>query len=359
MPVEKYQVTDETILAPLFACQATHDESGRCFQFAANAMLSRASFPQVLDTIAKNESNPYVYERCHITLHYLSQLEYKKVKNLQTVFSKCIPTCLEGCYHGAVEGYFIDKQIPLDQNDAISREIPVVCGKSEQYEKKEIYNQCLHGIGHAVMFLTGSDVPRSLHLCDALNAKNTETLCYTGVFMENTNNATDPTHPTRFIKKEDPMYPCNIVDTSYQTICYALQTSYFFKLTNFDWNKTAALCAKEPDQYQPPCYTTMGSNQIGYISDLKKVAANCSSLLSDGKKQCVQGVVSHLLIRFGGRYEQSFEFCKMVDDSFKKYCYFQLGLTLKEWVDSSQQDQICQKFAEDTYGDYCRNTLLI
>lgn len=347
--------TKEYIFEKMRYCKEEKNMSNTCYKNTANNFLNSFSLKNILDVFEKYETTPELYDRCHETLHYLGRMEYQRVKNVRQVMTQCSTVCLAGCYHGAIEQYLIDKNIPINNGaESIEIELPRICGSKKDYEQEEIYNQCIHGVGHAIMFLTEGEVPQSLAICDNLPDVP---LCYTGVFMQNTNGSTDSDHPSKYIKQGDPMYPCNILDDKYKEMCYGIQVAHFFKLTNFNWERTANLCDQVPSNYQNVCFTTMGSHQVGYISDMEVLKNNCISLPKRSHQVgCTQGTTRHLIIRYSGNVHRSIEFCQIVPIDFKQNCFREIGLSLRDWVkDDEEIRMLCSRISEKEYLHWCQN----
>ena len=82
--------------------------------------------------------------------------------------------------------------------------------------------QCLHGLGHALLFFSRYQLAQSLEVCDVLPESWSRKSCYGGVFMENVFNATPE---TRDLSPTDYHYPCNKLAAKYRGECYVMQTS--------------------------------------------------------------------------------------------------------------------------------------
>ena len=191
-PKQNEEILDPTkyIVTQMGQCLQAEKRS-QCLKQAAKDFSERFSLQEVLAVFEKNEQKPELIATCHEETHYLSREEYQKKKNIRDVFASCNHSCLGGCFHGAVEGYFIEKNIAIGSEDdsEVSGEIPQICGQQKDYEKTQQHTECLHGLGHAVMFLTENDLIRSLKLCDNLKTKSEQELCFTGAFMANVDGA--------------------------------------------------------------------------------------------------------------------------------------------------------------------------
>ncbi len=341
------------VRAEMHDCVVKNGSNG-CYEKAASKFLAKTSYEEIIKIFREIEREPEIFTHCHELMHFLGREEYYKVNDIHQVLAKSDPACFSGSYHGVVEGYLISKNLPAD--DATYRkEIANLCGEKISYEVAEIYNQCVHGIGHALMFLTEAEVPRSLKICDALVSQKDKEYCYSGVFMENVNSSTNPDHPSNYIKADDPTYPCNVLDEQYQKMCYTLQVPHFFDWAKFDWPKTVALCGQIPLEYQEVCYRGIGSNQIGYSQDFLVMKNNCDLVALSGRVACIEGVVSTLATRYAGDFSRMQNFCAVVSAENKKRCYQVMGASLKSWVkDESQAVKQCAKLEVPENITWCQ-----
>lgn len=358
---KKVQLDAETIITQKMAdCYKTRG-ANRCYETASQDLINLFPVEIILKILEKNEPRPEFYANCHELTHYLGRDEYKKTNSIKVSLPKGSHVCFEGYQHGVMEGYFIQKNLEAGSltDEAIFTEIPKACGSRNEYEKIELFNQCLHGIGHAVMLLKESDVPQSLELCNALTTTSDKERCYSGVFMENSNSSTNKDHPSKYFKKEDPMYPCSILEEKYLRMCFRLQSTKFLEFTGHDWPKTISLCEKIPTNYQIECYINVGSLQIGFTQDLEKMKQNCDLIKSnENEKRCVEGVVSTLSVRFGGNTSKIINFCLNVDQDKKWNCYNQMGKSLSQWTKNKDElNNLCSEINEDIYVRWCQESV--
>src|SRR3989344_7731134 len=80
-----------------------------CLKNASGDFLDNYSLEEIQAVFAKNEQEPQYFTQCHETAHYLGQEAYKRLGDIKVVFAKSTYICLGGMFHGAVEGYFMQK----------------------------------------------------------------------------------------------------------------------------------------------------------------------------------------------------------------------------------------------------------
>lgn len=325
-----------------------------CYKKVALLLSNQLGLKGTLEIFKKNESHPEIYARCHETTHYLSRFEYQKTKSIPQVYSQCDSTCHGGCYHGVLEQYLKEKNLALD---GIYKEFPGVCGEEKNFTTPLIFNECLHGMGHAAMFVTDMEVPESLKLCDTLPDQEAMERCYGGVFMENSSSSTNVDHPGKYIKANDPLYPCNTLPEKYSRLCYRYQSSHFALISSHDWNKVANLCLSVPETYQDDCFRTIGTNQVGFVDNKEEWKKNCSIMPNEHfEGVCVGGVVSSLAYRFVGEPQKMIDFCSSVSGEHQKGCFRQMGTGLTDWSnDSVYREQICNQIRNKQFASWCKN----
>lgn len=351
----------DTFLRTGMAACMQNKGSAQCYRNLASNLLAQAPIRTTLETIARNEQHPEVFSQCHQLTHFLARTHYDHTKDVPLAFNSCTSACHGGCYHGVIEGYFKEHNIDIGTLDdaPMEEQIRTVCGQEGTHASPRIYSECLHGIGHAMMFITEADLPRSLTLCDALAAPSLRETCYGGVFMENSSSSTNRDHPTKYLNREDPLYPCSILADQYKTICYQYQSSYFAELSQWDWNHTIVLCEKVPLPYREGCMHIIGTNQVGYTQDTAFMLATCNLIKEPAyTASCIRGIVSALGGRYIGEHARMQEFCVMVDTPHKNSCYGQIGDVLESWgLSALERERICTQTVETSYIPICTHPL--
>lgn len=327
-----------------------------CYKQVAQAFYSQFGLSQILQTLKLNEDYPEVYARCHEVTHYLSRFEYEKQKNIAKVYAQCDSTCHGGCYHGTMEAFLKEKEGEAGNN--LAKEFAKICSKTENYSRPLEFNECLHGLGHAAMFVTEMELKESLALCDTLGEKKFIERCYTGVFMENSSSSTSFDHKSIYIKADDPFYPCNALEEKYQSVCWQYQSSYFSILNGQNWAKVTQMCLQIPASYQDKCFRTIGTNQVGFSSSLQTMKDGCDHVPAHFKNICIAGVISSLSYRFVDNIQKMSDFCALVDVENKESCYKQMGSSILEWDnDKNLARKNCSLIFNDQGSTWCQSVI--
>lgn len=308
---------------------------------------------QLLDKYPTTEILSAIYDfdkyySCHAFAHFLGRALYKKLGSIPDAYSQVDFTCHGGAYHGVLEAYLDERKITVDSLSG--KDLEKICSDSPKKVEKnasQVFTECLHGFGHAFMFITDSDLPKSLAYCDKLDLQYQER-CWGGAFMENSTSSTNIDHPTQWLKANDKFYPCTILDSRYLKQCYFYQANYLLKITNRDWKRVFADCGqvKDPGQHD---YCILGAGaQLASVSNEQGVttAANVCQIAKDNDAYvCIEGAIPSLFARHGGDAPQIFEFCSKVALFLREFCFAKLGSVAKTYwqYTNARLEEACQK----------------
>lgn len=325
-----------------------------CYRKVADLFSNQFPLKQTLAVFKQNENHPEIYARCHEATHFLSRNEYKRTQSVPITYASCDSTCHGGCYHGVLEEYLKETGLPPTA-EAMTPEFQKVCGTVKDHATPLIFNECMHGLGHAAMFVTDMEIPASLTLCDAITNSDGRERCYSGIFMENSSSSTSNDHPGKYVKKDDPLYPCTILEQKYLEQCYRYQSSYFALITNHNWTAVANLCLSVPAPYQDSCFRTVGTNQVGFTQDFSLMRQNCYLMPQQFQGTCVAGVISSFAYRYVGDIGKMTDFCSMVNPTHQPDCFRQLGTSVVDWTtNASERLAYCQKLNNPEQIAWCK-----
>lgn len=304
-------------------------------------LIHKTDTKTTLQTLAKaNNENTAIMRLCHPLAHRIGREAYNILGDAVKAFSVGDETCANGYYHGVLEGY-------LAKSPKLEEAVAGVCqgnGTVSAY----IYYQCVHGLGHGLMFKTGDNIAESLKDCDLLKSAYDRESCYGGVFMQNiVNDAPYNTgHGPPVVKASDPLYPCDdvsIVSDKYQGACYFLSTTQIIKSTGTNWAAMAGWCDQAPVKYRYLCYQSMGRDVSGStLRDPGKGYAACQQASPNYVGDCIQGFAKDLL-EYDPHNPSAKVFCDLVSPKYKPQCFSALGQMIysiyikqEEWVKACQ-----------------------
>ncbi|TSC61886.1 MAG: hypothetical protein G01um101448_490 [Parcubacteria group bacterium Gr01-1014_48] len=351
-------VTAEQYIIPAIEnCYAAANQNA-CYIQAAVTLAKRFQPSVVLQIVARNEKQPHIFQVCHEVLHFFGRAIFNRTKNVSRALIDGDATCFAGYYHGVLEGYFLENGLLGTIDDAFfAKKISSLCEQNDTTRTKKDVHECLHGLGHAFMFATDADLPRSLSLCDIF-PRDDATWCYSGVFMENSTSATNKDHPSKYFKKDDPGYPCSILDEKYLSMCYTLQTQYVVNQNGGDWEQTFAFCQKIPRAYRKDCAMAIGGSISQYDPDPHSIKESCEKGPdSSDQKSCVDGVVGALGEHYNNPFDHVVTFCSILD-VHKAACYQQMNNLMGNWSRDMHILQAgCDMISEAAYRTSCLQTL--
>lgn len=297
----------------------TQDRSAQCYKSTAIDFLNHFSLKEILLVFEENETRQEFFNNCHGVAHYLGQESYRRTKSIRKVFANSSRACLGGTYHGAVEGYFMEKKIDFNDDASISREVGILCGSQKDYKRIQEFTECYHGLGHATMFITDNELPRALMLCDGILVHGERVLCYTGVFMANADSLNNVDHPSEFLKEDDPLYPCPILKEQYQRMCYTYGTLSRFQ---YDLSTSIEICERIPRKYQNECFETLGHDRTMVSADENELKDQCAQIKdTTSRDYCIRGVAYNLVVRFGTQSFLPFSFCSLIASESTHSCF--------------------------------------
>jgi hypothetical protein len=286
------------------------------FQTLVAAKGVAAAFVDIKDAYDKSQ---FVKGNCHQLVHVIGRAAGEKYKDVSQAYQQGDNFCWSGYYHGVMES--VMGQIGYDQ---IKPKINTICETVSKNQKYSFYHyNCVHGLGHGVMAVNNSELFDSLHVCDALNDSWERESCYGGVFMENIMDEINPLHYTKYLKKDDLMYPCDAVDTQYKQQCYLMQTSHALQDTGYDFNKVFGLCDNVDVDFRPTCYQSLGRDASGNtISDAERTRDICLMGRDfDAKNNCLVGAVKDFISYFHSN-AQGEKLCAVLQDTaLRDSCY--------------------------------------
>ena len=288
-----------------------------CFEERYKDLVANNSIAAAfVDLKVRYDENVQVRSLCHPLVHVIGRAAVKKYPDVGEAYRKGDSFCWSGYYHGVMEGILrktASQDLPHVMNN-ICESIPGKDAYSFDY-----YN-CVHGLGHGVMYITQNELFDALILCDSLEGTWERESCYGGVFMENV--ITDfENHFTNYLRPEEPLYPCTAVPEKNKHACYLMQTSYMLKTNGYNFIDAFAQCSTVEDEHKNTCYQSIGRDASGStLSDVARTSAYC--MLGKGSRQqnnCVIGAVKDFISYFHSNV-QAKQLCKVFSTDTEKIC---------------------------------------
>jgi hypothetical protein len=300
-----------------FNCTGEKAADFACYRAYYSGLVDNGGLAQAFtDLKARYKENNYVVSQCHQIVHVIGFEASKKFTDVGEAFKRGDNFCSSGYYHGTLEGV-VSK---IGYNNVISKLNGICASIAEENRYSLMHHNCTHGLGHGLMAINDSEVFDSLILCDALTDSWEQSSCHGGVFMENI-IFDEKYHKSKFLKPEDPLYPCNAVEDRYKDPCYLIQTAYMLKVTNGNWQEVFELCSSV-GSYSPTCYQSLGRDASGWhYADIEKIKSICMlGVSSEQQSNCIVGAVKDVVWY---RYSdvEGKALCASLDSSIQPICY--------------------------------------
>ena len=282
--------TESLVEKPCEGDNATHFD---CYEeYFKNAVKDQGIAHAFTVLKAVYPQNEYARAQCHPITHVIGKEAESKFATVAEAYTQGDSFCWSGYYHGVLEGVIAKigyANLANQMNDIC---VPLAKVRTYSFDH---YN-CVHGLGHGIMAVTQDELFQSLETCNVLSDAWDRQSCWSGAFMENI-IVDNKNHFTKYLKPEDPLYPCNTVGKEYKGTCYLMQTSYMLKLVNGDFSSVFEQCEKADEGFQEICYQSLGRDASGRsLSNVSQTKATCS-LGKDFKQQsnCVIGAVKDFI----------------------------------------------------------------
>ena len=308
--------------------------SADCLDQLFRKALETHSVKEVLQLVEQFEAEDPEFRRdCHPVVHAIGRENFRLKGNIHEAFAACDQTCHSGCYHGSVERFLRGDGIyaAVDRHPSIAELTQKAASACDPDIALRFRFQCLHGLGHALMFFSRYNLNQSLEICDALADEWNRNSCYGGVFMENIASATPE---SRDLSPTDYHYPCTKVGAPYKGECYTMQTS---RMAEMGLNIEQIL--KECDrtgEFRSSCVLSAGrdlSNDVRF-GDGRAAARKCELVAGNGRAACIRGVVYALIDNtWDGRY--ALPFCTAFNQHDRSACFTTSAEYLKSTFEKS------------------------
>ena len=319
------EVKDTSLIPERKSCTREDANNFACYNDLYTTMVHEDGIEESFAFLRKEyQDSAYVKAECHQLTHVIGRAAARKFPSVFEAYGAGDGFCWSGYYHGVIEAVIADiGYVNLEDN------LNTICSDIAEERKYSFdhYN-CVHGLGHGIMAVNQNELFESLITCDILKEHWDAASCWSGAFMENI-MADNRNHFTKYLKKDDPLYPCNAVATKYKGTCYLMQTSYILTLNEQNFTETFAWCKKADKGFEDICYQSLGRDASGStVSDATKAKDIC--LLGEDFKQqsnCAIGAVKDFISYFHGDQE-AMHFCSLFEESLEGVC----SSTAQEYV---------------------------
>jgi hypothetical protein len=304
---------------PKFNCFENRATDFDCYRTYYQKLVKANGIKAGLDDLkARYATDSFVVSQCHQFTHVLGRSAAMLYPDVAQAYAHGDSFCWSGYYHGVMEQ--IATKLGYSGVKAKANDICASLEKARRYSFDH-YN-CVHGLGHGFMAIQNDELFESLKTCDTLTDSWNAQSCYGGVFMENIMSVSNiQGHATKYLKPDEPMYPCTAVATKYKLQCYQMQTSYALTVSNYDFPKVFGECDTGDVDFRSTCYQSIGRDASGNsISDVTRTTATCKLGTSDqAVRNCMIGAAKDFVSYFH-RDTEGVALCNAFGDPYTEEC---------------------------------------
>ena len=270
---DRTHTVDEAVLSSF---KSAYSAAGAATRPVFDKFLPLLGAKPILDFLEEK------YPACHIQAHDLGRALFAQTGDLDASLQQCDSRCTAGCMHGVLAGAFGGSTA-----QAITAKANTFCTEGEMARLHRPGN-CAHGMGHALMFVMGGNVRRSVDGCLGFALQAMQYYCATGVYME---AATQDPHWARPLSSVH--HPCN-EEMLFPAACYRYKGPAL--LAEFGGYRGAEKeCLRLDRLHRLGCLHGLGQAAIGSVFDIPlRMATMCRAGDRDDKVACIDGVIEKL-----------------------------------------------------------------
>jgi cytochrome c553 len=292
-----------------------------CFRQAFGNLAYKQGPERTLAELAKDDKSiSDVHDDCHQISHWVGRAGLAYYKNDAGVaLSHGAMTCNSGYYHGVMQLAFAG--LPRPEVFAKAKKL---CSNPVLHKSEFLLYQCFHGLGHGLMIYSGDDLPWSLKTCHRLPDNINGDSCTGGVFMQNLDTTMGA---SRYLRPNNPIYPCNIVSEYDKSYCYLIVTARILAVDHDNWTKTAWWCRRSDKGWVATCFESYGRDASGYTTYHAAKTVRICRLAGWNMGDCMDGASWDYANNYAGG-KQSVAICNAAPIRFKGRCFDGLGMVI-------------------------------
>ena len=345
--VNQFAPSPPSNLPPLQAVKSCMNSaaSAECLDQLFREALSKHSTIDLLQLVQRfGAEDPELRSDCHPIVHAIGRETFRIKGNIHESFAACDQTCHSGCYHGSVERFLRGESIyaQIDKHPSAAELRQKASAACDPNMPLRLHFQCLHGLGHALLFFSRYQLLQSLEACDVLSEDWSRNSCYGGVFMENVFNAMPE---ARDLSPTDYHYPCSKLNPRYRSECYGMQTSRMTEM-GLSTEQLFQECNKA-SEYRHQCSASVGRDLSNIVraGQVQPTAEKCEMVTGESRFACMRGVV-HALIdnTWDGRY--ALAFCAALTEENDRNTCFQMSADYLKRIFEKSSADIAQDCSE-------------
>ncbi|MGH3078965.1 MAG: hypothetical protein ACRDPZ_12380 [Gaiellaceae bacterium] len=261
---------------------------------------------------------------CHRIAHTIGAASLARFRgNVARTFAEGTSSCWSGYYHGVLERSLLG--VRSYTRGSLAKVARRLCADPTVREVTWLAYQCLHGLGHGLMLTTGYDLRRSLDVCRRLPASWDAEACKGGAFMENISPMYGAT--SRWLRNDDPLYPCPAVVEADRYECYKRSTTRMLMVIGFDWERMAELCSSLRADWKEACFVSFGRDTSAQNErDADQIIPLCElARRHAAERVCIQGAAMDITANDASGARATV-LCNALEPRLRGVCYRAIGM---------------------------------
>jgi hypothetical protein len=140
---------------------------------------------------------------------------------------------------------------------------------------------------------------------------------------------------SKYLRANDPIYPCNAVAQRHKLYCYLLVTANILRANGGDLERTAAACRRSEPAWVSTCYESFGRDASGLSGKSARRALASCRLAGHYEDDCLYGVAREIVNADAGAARAG-RFCARARARFRDRCYAGVGSVLASIEQTTQ-----------------------
>ena len=147
---------------------------------------------------------------------------------------------------------------------------------------------------------------------------------------------------SKWLRDDDPLYPCPTVKEHQKLYCYLMVTSRILAVVGGDWEKTVAWCRKAEENWIATCFQSLGRDAAGStVQDPTEILRICA-LGGDMEGECIYGAARDITSMDAGA-RRSAGFCNQAPSTRRAHCFNGIGTILGGFArESAERKAACR-----------------
>ncbi len=274
----------------------------------------RELFDEYLETIGGAAILDYLElhnPRCHGKAHDLGNAIFAHTRDINVSLRICGNRCTNACMHGVVKEAF-----GSNSREGMMEVMNDFCQQGEMSRLHKPGN-CAHGMGHALMLLSGHDIAESLAGCEGFTEPGMDYYCATGVFMEYRDMLKVQERIGKPVSRPGLHFPCD-TNTEYPAACYRYMIRQIAQEISADRQMLIEECLGLPGNLRAGCFHGLGAMYSRRVADQPEIFPDlCRHGDRTDQILCIEGVIEKMA-DFNERHAMTV--CAMLSGEHRAVC---------------------------------------